>query len=276
MEVRANYIIVGLFTLGLLLTGVLFTMWIAKQDEGIPMSEFEIHIEESVAGLSVNNDVLFTGVRVGTVTGVKISETQPGSVTVRISIFSDTPVREDSTATLQARGITGISVVSISGGTTYTHLVKVPEGRVGTIPYKSSALNTVVQSVPETLASLNSIMERLEKAFSKENLDNLAKTMESLAEISSALAESKGSLKLILSNSEKASANLAEISSGVKSMVDGLKPGMQSLSKNGLADLRMLLLEARSLVQTMSRISRQIENNPRMFFFGDSAKEYRN
>ena len=82
MEVRANYIVVGVFALIMLLGGLAFTVWIAKSHQRIPMQFYDIYMEESVVGLSINNDVLFNGVLVGKVSQIKISRVEAGAVIV--------------------------------------------------------------------------------------------------------------------------------------------------------------------------------------------------
>lgn len=276
MEVRANYVMVGAITLGLLLSAVLFTMWIAKQNKGTPMAQYNIHMKESVAGLSVNNPVLFTGVRVGAVTHITISETEPGAVVVRVSIAADTPVRADSEASLAMQGITGVSIVSISGGTADSPLMSIPEGTVGTIGFKPSPLASVMQNIPETISSVNRVLARMEGVFSDENVRSLTVTLDSMARITSSLADKVDTLDSILEDAGKASDNMAAFSAKAKSMVAGLEPGIKQFSQEGLADLRMLMLEARNLVQSLTRVTRQLGNDPRRFLFGDQVKEYKN
>ena len=119
MEIRANYIIVGAFTLAVLLGGFVFTLWSAKATKDIPMAYYDISFNESVKGLSVGNDVLFSGIRVGSATAIKISAVTPGAVSVRIMIDADTPVRADSEAKLELQGLTGISIIMTRSHITY-------------------------------------------------------------------------------------------------------------------------------------------------------------
>ena len=276
MEVRANYIVVGAFTLGLILAGIFFTMWIAKWDKGIPMTEYDIYMKESVTGLSVNNDVVFTGVRVGSVTRIKISETQPGAVVVRVSVTADTPVRENSEASLQIQGVTGVSIISITGGTAASPIMQVPAGTVGSIRFKPSPLASVLHSLPETLASINNLLIRMEGVFSDKNLESLTITLDSLADVSSKLAARAGALDAVLVDAEKAGGNLVTFSEKVNRMAANIEPGLKQFSNEGLTDMRMLMLEARTLVQTLTRLSKQLESDPRRFFFGESVQEYKN
>ena len=298
MEIRANYIMVGLFTLLVLLGGVAFTLWIGNRDKGVAMIEYDISFNESVSGLSVNNDVLFTGIRVGKVTQITISRVTPGEVRVRVTIAADTPVRENSFAQLEMRGITGISTISISGGTADSPLIQAPEGSVGVIKYRPSPLSSVVNQVPELLVSINQVMSRIDRVFSDENINNLNETIASLAKVSTKLAEKTDTFDSILATSEKAVGNLETLLANANELVAGdikattqsiknltarmastlaaMEPGLKQFSTQGLPETRMLMVEARSLVQMLTRLSQKLESDPRRFLFGDTVKEYRN
>jgi phospholipid/cholesterol/gamma-HCH transport system substrate-binding protein len=273
MEVRANYLAVGIFTLGLFLAGIFFTLWIARQDD-IPMVSYDIYMRESVVGLTLNSDVLFNGVRVGSVSRIKISEADPGAVNIRVLIAADTPVREDSFANLVPRGVTGLSLVSISGGTATSPRQQVLPGEAGVIKTMPSALDTVMQNFPQTLASANEVLQRLNDLLSPRNIDSLSNTLDSLASLASILARNAERLDGLLNGFDKGGDLLFSLAGTAHRIMAGLEPGLRQFSREGLSDLRMLVLEARTLVQTLNRIGRQMESNPRRFFFGDTVKEY--
>ena len=287
---------VGAFTLLMLLASGAFILWIGGKDKSTPMTEYDILFNESVKGLSVNNDVLFSGIRVGKVTDIKISRVTPGEVRVRISIGSDTPVRQDSMAQLELRGITGISVISISGGTAQSPLLQVSDNGVGIIQYEPSPLSSVVAQVPDVLASANHILRRMEKVFSEENAKAVTDILASLAEVNGALAERSGTINAILLEAEKssneitkliasvnnvmstdvktASKAMGDISKKVDSTLSVMEPGLKQFSTQGLSDMRMLMVEMRNLVHVLTRVGQKLESDPRRFLFGDSVKEY--
>ena len=292
MEIRANYIIVGAFTLAVLFGGLIFTLWSAKSGKDVILSYYDISFNESVKGLSVGNDVLFTGIRVGTVTGIRISKTTPGAVTVRVGIDADTPVREDSDAKLELQGLTGISVISISGGTAGSPLSRPADGDAGTIRYTPSPFTAVVNRVPETLAHANALLRRIELVFSDDNISHINHTLESLDKVTSTLAARADSLDTILRNAEKTSNELqtlvdragdglettSEALAGAalraEAAMKSLEPGLRQFSREGLVELRMLIVEARNLMHVLTRVGQKIENDPRRFLFGEPVQEY--
>lgn len=298
MEIRANYILVGLFTLLMLFGGLGFTLWTAKRDKDVPMTRYDISFNESVRGLSVNSDVLFSGVRVGKVEQIKISEVTPGAVRVRILIAADTPVRENSQAQLIVVGLTGTSAITISGGTVNSPLMKVPDGGVGELHYEPSPLSSVVAQMPDVLASANVLLRRMERMFSERNAQSFSTMMDSLASVSQVLSDRAETIDKILAHTEKAThdfdllvlnankALMSDVKAASESMnniakrldatLSVMEPGLKQFSNQGLADARMLMVEMRNLVHVLTRVSQKLESDPRRFMFGEPVKEYDN
>ena len=298
MEIRANYILVGLFTLLMLFGGLGFTLWTAKRDKDVPMARYDISFNESVRGLSVNSDVLFSGVRVGKVEQIKISEVTPGAVRVRILIAADTPVRENSQAQLIVVGLTGTSAITISGGTVNSPLMKVPDGAVGELHYEPSPLSSVVAQMPDVLASANLLLRRMERMFSERNAQSFTTMMDSMASVAQVFADRAETIDKILANAEKAahdfdllvlnankalmgdvkaaSESMNKIAKRLDATLSVMEPGLKQFSNQGLADARMLMVEMRNLVHVLTRVSQKLESDPRRFMFGEPVKEYNN
>ena len=297
MEVRANYILVGTFTiLGIL--GILwFTLWASKSDTRMEMQEFDVAITDSVSGLGLNSDVLFSGIRVGQVADIKISSRTPGEVVVRVAIRSDTPVRENSIASLESRGLTGLSVISISGGTEGSNLIKLKNGQVGTLEYRPSPFAAFKQYVPHTLENMVKVLLRLDEVLSDKNLAAISDSLVAVQTITTTVANRAESLDAILRNTEIASKNIAALTASADNIVSHdlklasaslnslvkklesslaiLEPGLASFSKEGFGNIQMLIVESRNMVNAFSRIAQRLENDPRRFFFGESTQEFR-
>lgn len=297
MEVRANYILVGTFTiLGIL--GILwFTLWVSKSDTRMEMQEFDVAITDSVSGLGLNSDVLFSGIRVGQVADIKISSRTPGEVVVRVAIRSDTPVRENSIASLESRGLTGLSVISISGGTEGSNLIKLKNGQVGTLEYRPSPFAAFKQYVPHTLENMVKVLLRLDEVLSDKNLAAISDSLVAVQTITTTVANRAESLDAILRNTEIASKNIVALTASADNIVSHdlklasaslnslvkklesslaiLEPGLASFSKEGFGNIQMLIVESRNMVNAFSRIAQRLENDPRRFFFGESTQEFR-
>lgn len=116
METRANYILIGAFTLLSILGTLAFFIWLASVQVNKQYQSYGILFED-VSGLDPSGDVSFNGISVGRVIGLRIAEEDPSKVFTTIEIEAATPIRSDTIAQLQSQGVTGVAYISLSGGT---------------------------------------------------------------------------------------------------------------------------------------------------------------
>jgi phospholipid/cholesterol/gamma-HCH transport system substrate-binding protein len=106
---------VGLF-LSVALAGVAgFAMWLAGTKGNQPMEHYSMLFEKDVSGLSLGGPVYFLGVNVGSVTAMELVPGPHIKVRVDIEVLETTPVDSGSWASLNAQGITGVTVINIVG-----------------------------------------------------------------------------------------------------------------------------------------------------------------
>ena len=67
METRANFVLIGAFTLAAILGAFAFIMWIAGYGASGTHRHYQVIFDGSVSGLSVGSNVLFNGLKVGEV-----------------------------------------------------------------------------------------------------------------------------------------------------------------------------------------------------------------
>lgn len=67
METKANYVLVGVFTLLVSLLAFGFVYWIARYGEARDSLPLDVRIQGSVTGLGIGSQVLFNGIKVGDV-----------------------------------------------------------------------------------------------------------------------------------------------------------------------------------------------------------------
>ena len=115
METKANYLMIGGFVLGVLVLGFIFVFWMSNFAGG--GKRYYVMFERSVAGLTTGSSVGFNGIRVGEVQSFALDPQDARKVQVLISVRDDTPVRENSRASIQSMGLTGGSGVQITPGT---------------------------------------------------------------------------------------------------------------------------------------------------------------
>jgi phospholipid/cholesterol/gamma-HCH transport system substrate-binding protein len=77
METRANYALIGLFTLAIIAAAFGFVMWFSGAEKPGGRNTYKIVFTGSVSGLSVGGWVLFNGVRVGEVSKIDLMPQDP-------------------------------------------------------------------------------------------------------------------------------------------------------------------------------------------------------
>src|SRR5262249_58146038 len=77
METRANYVLMGLFTLAVIIGAFGFVYWFNTIGGAGDRAIYRIVFEGSVSGLRPGASVLFNGIRVGEVTELKLDPSAP-------------------------------------------------------------------------------------------------------------------------------------------------------------------------------------------------------
>lgn len=169
METRANYVLIGAFTLAGMAGLLAFFLWFARIELDRQFDYYDIHFT-SVSGLSNASDVRFSGLPVGQVVDVRLSPDQDGTILVRVEVDAETPVRTDSVATIEAQGVTGVSFVGISAGTPENPLLEgTPEMPVPEITAERSTLQTLSEDAPRLLEEALQVAREVNELLGQEN-----------------------------------------------------------------------------------------------------------
>src|SRR6185369_3931580 len=116
METRANYVLIGLFTVAVVVGVFGFIYWFQSLNGTGDRAFYRVQFEGSVAGLRTGASVLFNGIRVGEVTDLKLDPQRPTQVTAGIAVDRTVSVRPDTEVGLEFQGLTGIAALSLKGG----------------------------------------------------------------------------------------------------------------------------------------------------------------
>jgi phospholipid/cholesterol/gamma-HCH transport system substrate-binding protein len=177
VETKANYVLIGLFALGGLAALLGAFLWFARVQLDQQFAYYDIRFP-TVAGLSDASDVRFGGLPVGQVVDVRISESADGTITVRVEVDADTPVRADSVATIESLGVTGVSFVSIDAGTQEAPLLsEVSFAGIPEIEAGRSTLQALTEEAPELVSETLLVVREIGDLFRGENADRIERTL---------------------------------------------------------------------------------------------------
>ena len=111
METKANYVLIGAFTIIIAAALLLFGLWAAKYSSERSWQEYEVVFREAVTGLSVGSPVQYNGIAVGSITKLSLAPNDPRQVIARIRLEADAPVKTDTRAKA-INSLTGPSIIS--------------------------------------------------------------------------------------------------------------------------------------------------------------------
>jgi phospholipid/cholesterol/gamma-HCH transport system substrate-binding protein len=195
MEIKARYVLIGLFTLATLVAGFAFVYWLETTGGLGKRTSYEVRFHNTVSGLLAGSPVLFDGIRVGEVTGLKLVPKDPKEIDVTISIDANTPVRSDTKASLDFQGLTGVAVVTLTGGSAGAPPL---EASAGQLP-KLTASETAGQTMSE---AARQAFTRIDKVLA-ENSGDLRTMVSNLTSFSEALGKNSGKVDAILGGLER-------------------------------------------------------------------------
>jgi phospholipid/cholesterol/gamma-HCH transport system substrate-binding protein len=179
METRANYILIGIFTLLSILGTLAFFVWLASVQINKQYQTYGI-LFDNVSGLDASGDVLFNGISVGKVVGLQIAAQDPSKVFTTIEIEGDVPIRSDTVAQLQSQGVTGVAYISLSGGTpTAPPLVANADGWL-MIPSRRSTVQTLVEDGPDLLVEAKKLLEQFQNLAGPENQEHVTSILRNI------------------------------------------------------------------------------------------------
>ena len=107
METRANYVLIGAFTLLTAAFLLLFGLWAAKYTSDKDWRYFNVIFDEAVTGLTEGGSVQYNGISVGTVDTLSLAPDDPRKVIAKVKLRASTPVKVDTHAKLSFTGLTG-------------------------------------------------------------------------------------------------------------------------------------------------------------------------
>ena len=195
MEIKARYVLIGLFTLATIVAGFAFVYWLETVGGLGKRASYEVRFHNTVSGLLTGSAVLFDGIRVGEVTGLKLVPNEPKQIDVTIAVDADTPVRADTQASLDFQGLTGAAVVTLAGGSADAPALKSPPGRLPLLTAGETAGQTMSEAARQAFTRIDKVLA--------ENSGDLRTMVSNLTSFSEALGKNSGKVDAILGGLER-------------------------------------------------------------------------
>jgi phospholipid/cholesterol/gamma-HCH transport system substrate-binding protein len=224
METRANYILIGAFMIAILISAFGFIYWLAVTAESRQNVEVKILFPGAVTGLPVGGQVLFNGIKVGDVASLDFAPGDPTKVLATVRIRPSTPLREDTKATLNFTGLTGVAYVDLIGGTSSSPLLLNPDGsqnpnNIPLINAERSFFDDIVDGARDVLKRADSTMKTVDQLL-QDNGPAISTTIQNVETFSDALAANSDGVKDFMASIGKASDAFSSLSARLEGLVD--------------------------------------------------------
>ncbi len=228
METRANYLMIGLFTIGVIVAGFLFVWWAAGRDSRA-LVPYRILFAGSVSGLSKGSVVLYNGLKIGEVTSIALSPADPGKVMAWVTVDGSTPINEDTRARLEFQGLTGVASIQMTGGTPNSKRLVVDDAKnPPLITADRSDFQDLLENAQRLSRRADEILVHVEKLFA-DSEQPVADTMRNLQSFSRSLAAYPDTITKILDSSKMAAQSISDVSVKAGTLVDQLNKSADRL-----------------------------------------------
>lgn len=304
METKAHHVLIGAFTLVVIVAGVIFALWLAKTSVSRQFHYYDIVFTEAVTGLSRGGTVQYNGIQVGEVSQLKLDPHDPRKVLARIRVAADTPIKVDTTAKLGLLGLTGVAFIQLTGGKPDTALLlPTPDNPVPRIRSESSALSQLLSSGADIITSINGILNKANVLLSDKNIGHINRTLAQLDQTTGAIADERDDIRVLLKQAAAASKELNETMRSVNSLVNNqgkatlgsaqtalvsLQRTSETLNKmldenrgslqsglQGVAELGPTLRQLRGTLRDVHDLTQKLQANPAGYILGrDQPKTF--
>ncbi|WEK10047.1 MAG: MlaD family protein [Candidatus Pseudomonas colombiensis] len=308
METRAHHVLIGLFTVIVVAGALLFGLWLAKSSVDSAFQDYEVVFNEAVSGLSKGSSVQYSGIKVGDVVSLRLDPKDPRRVLARIRLGGETPIKEDTQAKLALNGITGTSIIQLSGGTPQSPALKGKGGHLPTIVASPSPIARLLNNSNDLMTSVNLLLHNANRLFSPENIDRVSTTLANLEQTTGTIADQRDDIRLALQQlvviSKQAGKTLEQTSALMrnangllndqgKQMFTSAEHAMHSLERStatidqllssnkeslntgiqGLNGLAPAVRELRDTLSSLRAITRRLEANPGGYLLGNEKNK---
>ncbi|CAA9511924.1 MAG: ABC-type transport system periplasmic component [uncultured Sphingomonadaceae bacterium] len=295
METRSNHLLVGGVVLALIALALGIAVWLSQVNEG-GEKQYDVLFNQDVTGLARGSVVAYSGVPVGQVREIRLVPNNPQFVRVRIGVEENTPVVRGTEASIQSLGFTGVSQITLDGGTSGAPpLVRPGPFGVPVIPSRPGGINAILASAPELVERVSTLTERLTELLSARNQESIAGILGNTEVISGELAARSDEIAATLAEARiavqqtgLAAEQFAQLANSSQRVLDAegqplvrdlratvqaaqgsvaaldaavadARPGLQAFSKQTIPEAGLLISDLRETAASLNTVAQRLE-----------------
>jgi phospholipid/cholesterol/gamma-HCH transport system substrate-binding protein len=272
METKANFVLIGAATvLGAALI-MLFAMWLANSEYRRGYNEYDIIFADPVRGLTEGGEVRFNGIKVGEVRELRIDPDNTNRVIARVRVASEVPVRADSEAQLEPIGLTGVTLIQLSAGSTDAAVLRPSFGRVPQVTGRGSQIDLLVERSEDIAMRASEAMASVRDLLTDENIARVSRILANLESVSDQLADRRS----VIARSGEAAGAMTTAANDIASLARQTQVQLAELddalgevrdaaavaSGETLPELTLAAEEIRRASSAIARVATDLEENP--------------
>src|SRR5580693_7930982 len=266
METRANYVLIGSFTLAVIAAAFGFVLWFQSLHTTKARGPLRVIFEGPASGLRNGGNVNFNGIRVGEVISVKLDN--PRRVVALAMIENNAPLRKDTLVGLEFQGLTGVAAISLKGGEEAAPAVPLDEDGIPVLTADPNALQDVTEAIRGTLQNINRVV-----ADNQEAVKNSLKNLETFT---SSLARNSEKIDEVMLKVDGVMGKADNLMLGLNSLAGGKDGGELFLAVKSIRELAddfdkrsgALMTDGRRTLADISRAVNNLDRNPTRLLFG--------
>jgi phospholipid/cholesterol/gamma-HCH transport system substrate-binding protein len=183
-------------------------------------------------------------------------------------VRDDTPVRENSHATIQSMGLTGGSGVQITPGSPDSpFLVATADNPIPVIQADSGSGQGVFEAGSAALNNANVFISKL-NALIDQNEKSINTTMANVEQFTTMLAEKKEDIGQAITDVKDGANSFKTLSSKLEVSLGDNMDGLTRQARDSLQEFGGFMREGRRVAVTLNRILEKLEADPKGFLLG--------
>src|SRR3982075_2422854 len=269
METRANFVLIGSFTLAVIAAAFGFVLWFQSLHTTKARSPIRIIFEGPASGLRNGGSVNFNGIRIGEVVSVKLDN--PRRVVALAMVGNDAPIRKDTLVGLEFQGLTGVAAISLKGGEEAAPSVPLDEDGVPVLTADPNALQDVTEAIRATLQNVNRIVA--------DNQESVKSSLKNLETFTASLARNSEKIDNVMLKVDGVMGKADSLMLGLNTIAGGAGGGELNLMVKSIRELAddfdkrsgALIADGRRTLGDISRAVNNFDRNPTRVIFGGGS-----
>jgi phospholipid/cholesterol/gamma-HCH transport system substrate-binding protein len=276
MESRANYALVGLFTLAVIAAMFGFVYWFGSGAGG-RKQDVRVIFTGTVTGLGRGSSVLFNGLRVGEVKEIGLQPNDPRRIFGVIEVDNTTPLRVDTRARIEAQGLAGVVALQLIGGEPDAAVLEARPGeKLPTIVAERSELQDIIETVRNVAKKADEVLGNLDGLI-KVNSGSITNTVRNVEKFSQALGDNSGNIDKLMTSFGQIADTIAPLSQKLGTLSEELTAVVRSIDQKKItaivdnidrftaalggssADVSKAVSDVASITDKLNRAADQVE-----------------